>query len=211
MQVGRAELAYACGAPESTLEHGRRSLEIAEKLDNESSRMLAYYVLGFAYLLEGQPAAARDALRESVAIVRDRRAQVAMLPQVLAVLAEAHLVLGERTEAVATAREGIERGRAGGCSYYEAGAQLALAAALLATDGAVPRTEIESALTRAAQLVESIEGRSLSPRILELRGRLAAALGDAAAAQRLLDEALDLYRAIGANGHAQRLARELAA
>lgn len=66
--------------------------------------MLAYAVLGIAYLLEGQPAAARDALRESAAIVRDRRTQVAMLPQVLAVLAEAHLALGERTKAMATAR-----------------------------------------------------------------------------------------------------------
>ncbi len=30
-----AELAYTCGGTESVLEHGRRSLEIAEKLDNE--------------------------------------------------------------------------------------------------------------------------------------------------------------------------------
>jgi len=209
VQVARAEVAYACGDPESTLEHGRRSLEIAEKLDNESSRMLAYAVLGFAYLLEGQPAAARDALRKSAAIVRDRRTQVAMLPEVLALLAEAHLALGERTEAVATAREGIELAYAGGCYYYEAQAQLALAAALLATDGVVPRAEIESALTRAEQLVEAIAGRSLSPRILELRGRLVSALGDAPAADRLLREALDLYRTIGATGHAARLGREL--
>ena len=46
---------------------------------------------------------------------------------------------------------------------------LALAAALL-RDGVVPRAEIESALERAEQLVESIAGRSLSPRILEMRG-----------------------------------------
>jgi len=209
VQVARAEVAYACGDPESTLEHGRRSLEIAEKLDNESSRMLAYAVLGFAYLLEGQPAAARDALRKSAAIVRDRRTQVAMLPEVLALLAEAHLALGERTEAVATAREGIELAYAGGCYYYEAQAQLALAAALLATDGVVPRAETESALARAEQLVEAIAGRSLSPRILELRGRLVSALGDAPAADRLLREALDLYRTIGATGHAARLGREL--
>jgi ATP/maltotriose-dependent transcriptional regulator MalT len=209
VQMARADVAYACGDPESTLERGRRSFEIAEKLGNESSRMLAYAVLGSAYLLEGQPAAARDALRESAAIVRDRRTQVAMLPQVLGLLAEAHLALGERTEAVAAAREGIDLGSAGGCYYFEAQAQLALAAALLATDGVVPRAEIESALARAEQLVESIGGRSLSPRILERRGRLAAACGDAAAAKRALEEALALYRAIGATGHAERLVREL--
>ena len=209
MQVTRAMLEYTCGRPESGLEHGRRSLEIAEKLDNEASRMAAYAALGLANLVEGQPAAARDALRESATIARDRRVVRALLPLVLAGLAEAHLALGEPTEAVATAREGIDLGSAGGCLYNEALAQLALAAALLATDCVVPRAEIESALERAEHLVASIEGSALSPRILELRGRLAAAVGDAPSSDRTLREALDLYRAIGATGHAERLAREL--
>ena len=173
--------------------------------------MFAYSTLGTAYLIDAQPAAARDALRESVVIARDRRTGRAFLPQALAVLAEAHLALGERTEALATAREAIDLASAGGCRYYEAHAQLALAGALLATDGVVPRAEIESALERAEHLVESIEGRSLSPRILEMRGRLAAALGDAPASDRALRQALELYRAIGATGHAERLARELGA
>jgi hypothetical protein len=62
---------------------------------------------------------------------------------------------------------------------------------------------------RAEHLVASIEGSALSPRILELRGRLAAAVGDAPSSDPTLREALDLYRAIGATGHAERLAREL--
>jgi class 3 adenylate cyclase/tetratricopeptide (TPR) repeat protein len=209
MQLTRALLEYTCGRPESGLEHGRRSLEIAEKLDNEASRMAAYAALGLANLVEGQPAAARDALRESVTIARDRRVGRALLPLVLAGLAEAHLALGEPTQAVAAAREGIDLGSAGGCLYNEALAQLALAAALLATDCVVPRAEIESALERAEHLVASIEGSALSPRILELRGRLAAAVGDAPSSDRTLREALDLYSAIGATGHAERLAREL--
>ena len=73
----------------------------------------------------------------------------------------------------------------------------------------MPRAEIGSALERAERLVESIEGRAPSPRILEMRGRLAAALGDAPASGRALRQALDLYRAIGATGHAERLAREI--
>ena len=128
---------------------------------------------------------------------------------VLAGLAAAYLALGEPSEAVATAREGIDVGSAGGCLYNEALAQLALAAALLATDGVVRRAEIESALERAEQLVTSIEGSALSPRIVELRGRLAAAVGNAPSSDRTLREALDLYRAIGAIGHAERLVREL--
>jgi hypothetical protein len=110
---------------------------------------------------------------------------------------------------VATAREGIDLGSAGGCLYNEALAQLALAAALLATDCVIPRAEIESALERAEHLAASIEGSALSPRILELRGRLVAAVGYAPSSNRTLRKALDLYRAIGATGHAERLAREL--
>ena len=39
--------------------------------------------------------------------------------------------------------------------------------------------------------------------------RLAAAIGDAPSSERIRREALDLYRAISATGHAERLAREL--
>src|SRR5215510_2725038 len=209
MQITWTRLEYTCGRAESGLEHGRRSLEIAEKLDNEASRLGAYAAFGLANLVEGQPAAARDAFRDSATIARDRRVARALLPLVLAGLAEAHLALGEPTEAVATAREGIDLGNTGGCLYNEALAQLALAAALLATDCVVPRAEIESALERAEHLVASIEGSALSPRILELRGRLAVAVGDAPSSDRSLREALDLYRAIGATGHAERLTREL--
>ena len=74
----------------------------------------------------------------------------------------------------------------------------------------MPRAEIESALARAEHLVASIAGRSLSPRILEMRGRLAATLGDAPASDRALRQALEVYREIGATGHAERLGRELA-
>ena len=79
----------------------------------------------------------------------------------------------------------------------------------LADDGPCPRAEIDSALERAEHLAASIEGSALSPRILELRGRLAGAVGDAPSSDRTLREALDLYRAIGATGHAERLAMEL--
>src|SRR5262252_2594488 len=164
MQITRSLLEYTCGRSESGLEYGRRSLEIAEKLDNEACRMAAYAALGLANLVAGQPSAARDALRESATIARDRRVVRALLPLVLAGLAEAHLALGEVSEAVATAREGIDLGSAGGCLYNEALAQLALAAALLATDGVVRRAEIESALERAEHLAASIEGNALSPR-----------------------------------------------
>src|SRR5262249_33083369 len=93
MQITRSLLEYTCGRSESGLEYGRRSLEIAEKLDNEACRMAAYAALGLANLVESQPAASRDAFRESATIARDRRVVRALLPLVLAGLAEAHLAL----------------------------------------------------------------------------------------------------------------------
>jgi tetratricopeptide (TPR) repeat protein len=192
----------------SALEHARRCLEIAEKLDNESSRTLGYGALGWAALVGGQPQDACEALRESVAIARAHNSQLSFVPELLAALSEAQLAVGERSDALATAREALALASGNGSSYFEAHAQIALASALLETDAGPPRAEIESALERAEQLVEAIEGRALLPRILEQRGRLAHALGDAKGASRALREALELYRELGATGHAERLARQ---
>ena len=202
-------IAYTAGGLGPVLETAYRGLEIAEKLDNEKSRMWGYVGVGMAHPIDAQFSEASEALRAAAGIAR--RAARIMLPQVLAILAEAHLALGERGEALAAAHKAIDGGRDGGCRYSEASAQIALAQILLVTDGDVPRAEIKAALDRAEELVAEVEGRSLSPRILELRGRCAAALGDTGAAERALSEALDIYGEIGATGHAERLSHEIAA
>jgi len=203
-------LAYTRGDTAAVLDHGRRCLEIAKKIDTDSSLNIGYFSLGNSYLMAGQAGDACEALRASAAVARDRKAFLAFLPQVLSVLAEAQLAIGKRSEAETSAREAIERARTGGCDYYEAHAQLSLAQVLLAAEGRATTGDVETALKRAEELVEKTEGRSLSPRILELRGRLAAALGDAKTAGKRLRQALELYRKIGATGHATRLARGLA-
>jgi len=164
MQLTRAMLEHACGRPESGLEHGRRSLEIAEKLDNEASRMASYAALGLAHLVEGRPAAARDAFRESATISRDHRVVRALLPQVLAGLAEGQLALGEATEAVATAREDINLGNAGGCRYNEALAQTLARLMLRGADWtASSDIRSRSALLEAARQRGSHEAIAVPP------------------------------------------------
>jgi class 3 adenylate cyclase/tetratricopeptide (TPR) repeat protein len=210
--ANRVDLAFAVGDPDSpdfTLEHARRALEIAEQLDSDSCRMTAQTVLGGVCLISGDPAAARAAYRDGIAGALDRRIFRGYVASLLSYLSEAELALGDRADALATARSAIELGSAGGCLFGEAQAQLALARALLATDDGVPRAGIEAALDRAEHLVESIAGRALSPRILETRGRLAAALGDGPTSALLLRRALHLYRDIGATGHAERLGSEI--
>jgi class 3 adenylate cyclase/tetratricopeptide (TPR) repeat protein len=204
------EHVLARGTSEPVLERARRGFEIAEKLDNEASRIIACVGLGIAHLVEGRPTAARDALLESAALSRERRTMPTYLGRMLALLAHAQLALGERGEALVAAREAIALTNASGCQWFEAEAQLALAQALLAAEGAPSRAEIEAALARAEALVESTGARVCTPRVLELRGRLAAAVGDAEAADHALRRALALDREIGASGHAERLARELA-
>ena len=203
-------LAYARGGAESVLEHGVRCLELAEELDNDSSLVIAHWALGNGYLASDQTRAACDALGLALGIVRDRGAQRGWLPGILATVAETHLALGDRAEALAAAREAIDLGRVGGTRTPEAHAQLVLVASLLTSEESLPRSELEAPLARAEELVESVAARSLSPRILEMRGRVECARGDPAASERALQQALALYREIGATGHADRLARELA-
>jgi hypothetical protein len=58
--------------------------------------------------------------------------------------------------------------------------------------------------------MEETGGRVLGPQITEERARIAALKGDEVAAREQLGRAHELYVEIGARGHAERLAQELA-
>jgi hypothetical protein len=65
-------------------------------------------------------------------------------------------------------------------------------------------------LGRAAELIEEFGARVYRPQICEERAELARLRGGDATYQRHLREAHRLYTEMGATGHAERLARELA-
>lgn len=200
---------YSRGGEAFPLELGRRCLEIAEQLDNESSRMLAHGVLGYGHLTKRDYAAARDSFLESIRVVHEIGSQRAMHPWVLALLAEAELALGATEKALAAAREGIPLAATGGCQQFELEAQLALIAALITSDAPAHQEEIETAFVRINSLVKSSGNRAVAPRIMEMRGRLAAVLNDTTASREFLIEAVEQYDKIGADGHAARLREEL--
>jgi adenylate cyclase len=204
-----ALLARARGSAGSAVEFSRRGVELAEKLATESSRVSAYHALATALLIDGQAAAALELFEQSGVIAIGRSSNRTYLSQLLVALAETEQALGRTADALASAREAIDVAFEGGFRFFEGEAQLALASALLASDVVAHRAEIESALDRARELAESTGCRLLSPRIVERRARLAAALGDANSSDRALREALELYRSIGATGHAARLSAEL--
>ena len=92
-----------------------------------------------------------------------------------------------------------------GARAWEIFARLARARVLRTLDGAAARSEIESSLDRADDLVVRTGARAFIGLIREERARLADVLGDEeglAAAKRKFTEA-------SATGHAERLAREL--
>jgi adenylate cyclase len=202
----RTWLHYWSGGGASRLDAATRCNEIAERIDNESSRVVGRWALGLEHTAAGNYEAARDVLLEGVAIARAHRAQLAQVPSMLGILAKAHLALGEAGEARATAREAIELARAGGADLFEAHAQVVLAEALLESEDAIFTAEVDAALERADRLVDSIGARLLLPSILETRARLVAARGDDGAARQMLGDAISIYNEIGAPDHAERLA-----
>ena len=115
----------------------------------------------------------------------------------------------------ATAEQAIERAGAQGARYYECLGWLALARArarvraLRAEPSAAAGEEIERCLGRALELVNETEGRAVEPQIIEERARLAQLRGDDATAAAERQRAHALYVAIGATGHAERLAKEI--
>jgi tetratricopeptide (TPR) repeat protein len=182
------------------------ALEIAEGLASRYSRAEATRGLALAHLATGSFAEAAQAASDALALVREHETAREYEVSVLSFRAEALTALGDAAAALPLAREAVALAAAQPSFAYGVDACCTLAQALLAREGAAARSEAEAALAQAlAWLVES-GAEALRPRVLEARAALAAALGDEAARARDLAEALRLYRAMGAEGHVERLA-----
>jgi hypothetical protein len=79
---------------------------------------------------------------------------------------------------------------------------------LLARAGANARDEIESALASGLSLIERTQACAYAPHVREVRAALLRLLGDDVNRQSELRTAHRLFTAMGATGHAARLARE---
>ena len=79
-----------------------------------------------------------------------------------------------------------------------------------AGEAASARPEIEAALQRCSELIEQTGARLYTPQLHEQRSALADLAGERAGRERELREAYRLYAEMGATGHAERVARELA-
>jgi hypothetical protein len=127
----------------------------------------------------------------------------------LSALAETLAQLGEPDRSRETAQEAIAVAEATGQS--EISPQIALARALRLADGLESEAPIAAALGRAEELIEEFGARVYRPQVCEERAESARLRGDKAGIARELREAHRLYTEMGATGHAERVARELAA
>jgi class 3 adenylate cyclase len=117
--------------------------------------------------------------------------------------------LGDSERAAKTLRETLVDAHGAGATMTELRASLSLARILAQTDAGASQAEIEELLGRAQSLIEATGADLFSAQLHAERAELMRGLGHAEAHRRERDEARRLYAAMGAAGHAERLAREL--
>ena len=203
-------LAYFAGEPEAALGHAQQSLEIAERIGDSFSRAWAWFWLGLAELMRGEWRQAIEALERSLAIARERRTAVegdACASRCSARHTSASAI-AERARALV--EEGLEIAQRAGTPSDESGEPGAGAdPARLGRPAA--RAEIEAALARALELARDTGAKAFEPLVHVELAELARQSGDEEGRERELREAHRLFTEIGATGHAERLAGELAA
>lgn len=204
-------LSYRAGEPAAALADAQRALESAERAGGSFSHAQAWTFLGTAEVMRGEWRRAIEALDRSRAISRTSRTAVEQEGWRLALLAEAHLGLGEVERARELAAEGLEVARAQGHLLHEANASIALARVLLGSAGVDERSEIEAALARALEIADETGARVLEPLVHVELAELARQGGDTDGQKRELRLAHSQFTEIGATGHAERLAAELGA
>src|SRR4051794_8007760 len=203
--------AYRCGDPERAMLHARQSVEIAERIGDVFSRTWAWNWMGQASVMAGQWDRAIEAIGRAQAISKERLAGVDAGTWSLVWLAEAHQGRGDSERATALAREGVALARRREQPAAEIASNVILAQVLLAAQGLRVREEIETALARAQEFVDAIGARAAEPTIHVELAELARQNGDEAERERELGEAHRLFTQIGATGHAERVAGQLAA
>jgi tetratricopeptide (TPR) repeat protein len=196
------------GEAAPALAHGRQAVDYAERTGNQMGRIYAYTNLGLANVLNGAWHEALEVLRTASAIGRERRLSL-FEGGVHALMAAAHLGLGDRARALTLAEEGIALCRRSGARLWELSALLNRIRALRETQGLQATSEIEATLAEADAWLEMSGAKSYEPFLHVERAALARLTGDEASRERALREAHWLFTVMGAPLRAEQVAREL--
>jgi class 3 adenylate cyclase/tetratricopeptide (TPR) repeat protein len=220
-QADNLETAAWCLALHSCLEEltggsyqgvarAHQALDIAERLGSPITRAVSLLGIGRGLLAAGQATDAVEPLREAVELIEGRRVLRQWRPLSFGLLAEALLAAENAERARMMAEDAVRFAREGGLRAWEPRAHLALARVMRAQGASAHEAAIRESLARAEARIAETGVRGYGPLVREEAARLAAALGDAAGAEAALRTARAYYEEVGASGHAQRLAREIA-
>ena len=192
------------GDTAAAMRHARAAIEVAERLGVQGFRSAARGALAAALLLAGDPQGALAALEDAERVAGPETMTPILRLTLLARTAEAHAAAGRIDAALAVSEEAV--GLAATTKRVPAiDGFLARARVLLALPDA-PYAEIERMLDSAAEAARYCAAGVYEPTIHEERARLARRSGRVDEADRELEQALRLYREVGAHGHAARLA-----
>jgi tetratricopeptide (TPR) repeat protein len=194
-------LAWLTGEGKDTISVAAEAVRIGEETVNVVALVLALEGLALAQLAAGRPAEAAAACERALTEAREHRSGLFQEASVLAHQAQARLAAGDPVAASAAADEAVSVSRRQGARVVECLALL--------TRGRVGRLSgattnaVGADLADALTLVGEVGALTYEPFIREELGWLHANDSE-------LREAVRLYTAIGATGHARRLAAELA-
>jgi hypothetical protein len=181
---------------------------MAERAGSSHGRITAYLNFGLANVLSGAWDDALGALEEALATGR-KRLLLLWESGVLAVMAAAHLGLGDCERALVLAEESIALCRRRGTRLWEFSALLARIRALREIHGVQATSEIEASLAEADAWLETSGAKSYEPFLHVERAELARLIGEGAGRERELREAHRLFTEIGAPIRAAEVAKEL--
>jgi tetratricopeptide (TPR) repeat protein len=198
-------LEYLGGNTEPALEHGRLTVEIAERVGDALSRAWAWTNLGLAEKLRGEWQRAIEALERAERISEESRSGVEGRALRLAHLAEARVGAGDH-ELARELADRAARTAAEECGFIAVvPAGLAMARVLLAAPGSLDAERIESELETVLEMLRRTGARSYEPQAHVELAELARRRGDEARYEQELAEARRLFAAIGAHGRVANL------
>ena len=197
----RPLLAWLSAEPGDALPGAAEAVHLAEQTGNASSLVLGLAGLALAHLAAGQPTEAVAAGRRALVEARERHSGLFEEAAVLAHLARARLAAGDLVRAASTADEALAVAHRQGARVPECVALLARAQTTRSGGGASD-----------AALADLRTGLALAHETgaLTYEAFIREELGTLLCDQTELREAMRLYHAIGAPGHARRLEDELA-
>jgi adenylate cyclase len=196
------------GDARSALAHGKGAMECIKRGTYSSMLLWTHCMWAIANVLNGEWQVAREALDEVLRVGRDRQL-LGVEGLALGTLARVQLGIGDPAAALALSEETIALCRRRGTRGWEIYAQLARIRALRELGGAAGRDRIEDALADATEWIETTGSDGFAPLVAVERAALAGLLDDEAGRDRKLREAHRLFTAIGAIGHAERIATEI--